>query len=118
MDTTQNINLNNVTELTGRRFRPTKEQSARINSGEITREQAFQEALANGWLDREPLKKDPIPQSFWLTEGLTLENFSEVSNRVLGKTRKFRISKDQKDRGLSREEAFAERVRIEQEKTS
>lgn len=49
-----------------------------------------------------------LPANFWQTQGLTLENFSDMAFQQTGHRIRFRRTKDQVTRGLTRAEAFAE----------
>lgn len=111
----ENLTLQNFTEVTGRRFRVSRDQQERIAAGHFTREQAFQEFLANGGLDNVARESAPsIPDAVFEREDLTLDNFGQVTLEVTGKTRRFRVSSSQSDRiragELTRAQAFAEYV--------
>lgn len=113
--TTQDLNIDNFTEVTGFRFRVSRNQKARIDANTITREQAFQEFLERGGLEELQKRSRPeIPDSVYLEPGLTLENFSERVKASIGIERRFRVSRDQKNRiadgSLTREGALAEIV--------
>lgn len=96
----------------GIRFRVTRDQHARIKAGTLTRELAFQEFVNSGGPERAAKKKAAaeVPISVWKDSQLTLENFSEKVRAATGHARRFRVSSEQKERGLSREEAFTETV--------
>jgi len=93
------LTLNNFTERTGFRFRISKEQKARMDAGTLTREQAFQEFLERGGLAELQKRSRPeIPDSVYLEDGLTLENFEERVAAAVGVARRFRVSQEQKER--------------------
>lgn len=84
----------------GKRFRRSKDQSER----KLSREEAFQEFSENGFV--HPVRRvvqSTIDPAVWKDPELTLANFGE---RTGG--RRFRMNKDQKGRGLNRDEAFEE----------
>lgn len=92
-------------EQTGKRFRRSKAQTERG----LTREEAFLEFRENSYC--HPVRRvvtSTIPPEVWRDGELTLANFSE---RTGG--RRFRMTKDQVKRGLTRQEAFAERMKQE-----
>lgn len=100
------LTLDEFSKQTGRRFRVTTEQAARIEAGTLTREVAFQEFLAAGGLEKVIPRKQQIPDEFYLQEGLTADNFSERLLAQTGIVRRFRISKDKA--GLTRDQALQE----------
>ena len=109
----QDLTLDNFTERTGFRFRISRDQKARIDAGSLTREGAFLEFLERGGLEELQKRSRPdIPDSVYLEDGLTLDNFAERVQAVVGVGRRFRVSREQKDRikdgTLSREGALAE----------
>ena len=111
--TMQDLTLDNFTERTGFRFRISREQKARIDAGSLTREAAFREFLERGGLEELQKRSRPdIPDSVYLEDGLTLDNFAERVQAVVGVARRFRVSREQKariaDGSLSREGALAE----------
>lgn len=168
-----NISLNNFKEVTGTRFRVSKNQSARIaltklgddrskvagpstdahimfaanlmdavnkngnplnwveeavmimNSGwdpdmELTREEAFNAFISSTDVSGLRSRVVPeIPDSVYLSEGLTLDNFSDRVKEATGVARRFRVSREQairiKDGTLTREDALLETIK---EKTS
>ena len=91
-----------------KRFRLTKSQRERITAGTLTREQAFQEFIATGGLERIRKTKQNVPASVWEDAELTIDNF-------LSKTGlRFRLTKEQasrvKDGSTTREQVFAEYI--------
>jgi len=76
----------------------------------LTRDGAFQEFLTNDGPNRLRDRKPNVPVSVWLDPELTLQNFEEKTLAATGHKIRFRIRKDQTQRGLSREEALAEIV--------
>lgn len=103
-EVSEQLTLSNFTEKTGLRFRITKAQKARIDAGEMTRDDAFAEFVANGGPSRLSDRKPEVPLSVWLAPDLTLENFKDRTGR------RFRRLKDQVQRGLSAQQAFEEIV--------
>jgi len=113
METTDNLTLENYTQVTGRRFRVSRDQKARIEAGTLTREGAFQEFLAQGGPETVEKRTRPdIPLSVYLEEGLTIDNFAERVESAIGVRRRFRVSREQSvriDNGdLTREGALQE----------
>lgn len=113
MTTTQDLTLDNFTERTGFRFRISRDQKARIAAGTLTREDAFAEFLQRGGLEElEKRSRPDIPDSVYLEDGLTLDNFSERVKAAIGIERRFRVSLKQQERidagTLTREQALAE----------
>ena len=111
--TMQDLTLDNFTERTGFRFRISREQKSRIDVGSLTREGAFQEFLERGGLEELQKRSRPdIPDSVYLEDGLTLDNFAERVAAIVGVARRFRVSREQKTRidgsTLTREGALAE----------
>ncbi|MCV0439834.1 MAG: hypothetical protein K5880_14495 [Hydrogenophaga sp.] len=108
------LTIENFTERTGFRFRISRDQKALIDDGQLTREQAFAEFLAGGGLERLQGRRPEIPDSLYLEDGLTLENFSDRVEAAIGVSRRFRVSREQhariKDGQLTREQALAEVV--------
>ena len=109
------LTLDNFTEKTGFRFRISREQKARIDAGTLTREAAFKEFLERGGLEELQKRSRPeIPDSLFLEDGLTLDNFDERVKALVGVGRRFRVSQEQKvriDAGtLTREGALAEAI--------
>jgi hypothetical protein len=106
------LTLANFREKTGYRFRVNEEQKQKIKDGQLTREQAFQEWLVNGGVANLKPRKPEIPTSVYLTEGLTVENFSERVKEATGVSRRFRMNREQCarfDEGkLTREQALQE----------
>lgn len=106
------LTLENFHDKTGFRFRVSNEQNERIANGTLTREQAFAEFLASGGAAKLKPRKPDVPDSVYMTEGLTLENFSERVKEATGIARRFRMSRDQvarhKNGTLTREQALAE----------
>lgn len=109
------ITLENYTEITGRRFRVSNDQKNRIEAGELTREEAFQEFINNGGLERNKRSEAPsIPDEVFERSDLTLDNFPEITKEITGQARRFRVSSEQSVRirngEITREQAFAEYV--------
>lgn len=106
------LTIDNFHDKTGFRFRVSNEQKERIGAGTLTREQAFAEFLANGGPAKLKPRKPEVPNSVYLSEGLTLENFSERVKAATGVARRFRMNREQckrHDEGqLTREQALAE----------
>ncbi len=107
------LTLDNFFARTGFRFRVSKEQRQRIEAGTLTREQAFEEFLSNGGIDRlQNQNKQVIPDTVFQDPDLTLDNFAEKVAAVTGTPRRFRVSRDQAQRirsgELTREQAFQE----------
>jgi len=110
------LTIDNFKEKTGKRFRITSEQKIRIANGSLTREQAFQEFLKSGGLEKTLQKKSPkLDENFWTDPELSLENFSEKAEQATGHKHRYRVSIEQKTRiengTLTREQAFEETVR-------
>lgn len=107
-----NLTIDNFTEQTGFRFRISRKQKIAINEGTLTREQAFQQFLQSGGLKRLQERRPEIPDSIYLEDGLTLENFSQRVEAAIGVSRRFRVSRDQhakiKSGEITREQALAE----------
>jgi hypothetical protein len=121
MDSTQQMTLSDFTGM-GYRFRLTDDQKARVDAGEITREQAFEEFRDNGGVDRRinagktPTRRYPaIPASFWLDPELTLDNYAEKIAEATGIPRRFRVPRNLQGQDLTREEAFARVVQQHRE---
>ena len=116
MTQTDDLTVENFTERTGRRFRVSREQHARIKAGTLTREEAFNEFLSNGGpqLSRPATTVTSVPIEVFLEPGLTIETFSDVVKAKTGKPRRFRVSSAQaeliKAGKLTREQAFSETV--------
>lgn len=114
MTNTENLTIDNFTNQTGFRFRVSRDQKARIDAGEITREQAFQEFLSSGGLERLESRLPEIPDSVYLDPTLTLENFSERVEAAIGVPRRFRVNQSQANRialgDMTRAQALAEVV--------
>jgi hypothetical protein len=106
------LTIDNFKERTGFRFRISKEQNARIEAGQLTRDQAFQEFLNNGGFDKMKSRRFEIPENVYSDPTLTLDNFSERVHSATGRKHRFRMSREQSarfERGeLTREQAFAE----------
>jgi hypothetical protein len=88
----------------------------------LTRDQAFEEFMQDGGLDRLMNQKPDVPNSVFLDEDLTLDNFEDKVEAAIGVKRRFRVSRGQHARiaagELTREEAFQEtvaRIRAEQQ---
>jgi len=111
---TMDLTIDNFTERTGFRFRISRDQKTAIDAGELTREQAFAQFMAEGGLERLQGRRPEIPDSLYLEDGLTLDNFSDRVEATIGVSRRFRVSRDQHARikagELSREQALAEVV--------
>ena len=88
------------------------------DSMSLTREDAFQEFLADGGLERLQNRNPEIPDSVYLDPDLTIDNFTSKVEAVIGVKRRFRVSRDQKarlkDGSLTREQALAEVVASKQ----
>lgn len=113
--TTSDLTTENFTERTGFRFRISQEQKDRIAAGALTREGAFQEFLASGGLERLQKSRRPdVPLELYQDPELTVENFSEKVKALTGVARRFRVSREQRQRikagTLTREQALAEIV--------
>lgn len=104
------VTLDNFYKETGSRFRMTQDQIRRVAAGEITRQQAFEEFIANGGQKPRKPKAVEIPISVYLDESLTIDNFSDKVFAATGENRRFRINAAQRARGLTREQAFQEVV--------
>jgi hypothetical protein len=106
------LTLANFHEKTGFRFRVSNEQNERIENGTLTREQAFEEFVASGGPAKLKPRKPEIPDSVYLSDGLTVDNFSERVKEATGVSRRFRMSREQfqrqKDGLLTREQALQE----------
>lgn len=106
------LTIDNFHERTGFRFRVSNEQNDRIKNGTLTREQAFAEFVASGGPAKLKPRKPEVPDSVYLSDGLTLENFSERVQAATGVARRFRMDREQcarNDAGtLTREQALAE----------
>jgi len=76
----------------------------------LTREQAFEDFLAEGGLERLQNRPVDIPLSVYLDADLTLENFSAKVEEAIGSPRRFRASQEQhaliKSGQMTREEAL------------
>lgn len=111
---TVHVTLANFTEVTGRRFRVTRNQRERIEANTLTREDALQEFIRNGGLDSAVNKTSQIPVEVWASEGLTQENFSERVEALTGNKRRFRMNRSQAARvnsgEITRKQAFEETV--------
>lgn len=110
---TSDLTLENFTEKTGFRFRISREQQAKINDKSLTREEAFREFLDGGGLERLQQRSKPeVPDSVYLEDGLTIDNFSERVKLATGTARRFRVSREQAQRieagTITREQALLE----------
>lgn len=86
----------------------------------LTREAAYEAFMAvssdtgQTGLDKLRSRKPAIPDEIFLQEGLTLENFSERLEVLIGVKRRFRLSRPLaarvKAKEITREQAFAETV--------
>ena len=116
-ETQEELTLDNFTERTGRRFRVSREQNARIKAGSLTRQGAFEEFMANGGTNSS--ESNPIPISVLQDPEMSLDNFTKVVRERIGENRRFRVSSEQNTRiksgELTREEAFSEWVRAQVE---
>jgi hypothetical protein len=84
----------------GTRFRRTRNQ---VQRG-LSREEAFQEFVAEGYRKSDQRSvRSIIPDNVWQDPELTLNNFGDKSG---GK--RFRMTKKQKQAGLTRSQAFEE----------
>ncbi len=113
--TTTDLTTENFTERTGFRFRISQEQKDRIDAGTLTREGAFQEFLASGGLERlQGSRRPDVPLQVYQDPELTVDNFSEKVKALTGVARRFRVSREQRQRikagTLTREQALAEIV--------
>lgn len=101
------LTLDNFLERTGLRFRVSSTQFELIKSGELTREQAFQDALASGEIQKRVAEEMTL-RSAWHDSTLTLANFKERTGR------RFRLSRERTQmvdaKLITREEAFAQTV--------
>jgi len=109
------LTLENFTKETGLRFRVSMAQQLAIKSGTLTREQAFNDFLANGGLEKLKNKSRPeVPDEVYHMDGLTLENFGEFVEKKIGVSRRFRVSREQAKRieegTLTREQALQETI--------
>ena len=116
MTTVLNLTIENFTATTGFRFRISREQGQRIKAGTLTREQAMQEFLANGGLERLKVSRRPdVPDEVFTDPTLTIANFSDKVKNLTGVSRRFRVTQEQRGRiaagTLSREQALAEIVK-------
>jgi len=109
---TNEYTLENFQAKTGFRFRVSNEQNEKIKNGQLTREQAFTEFLESGGANNLKPRKPDVPDSVYLSEGLTLDNFSERVKEATGQARRFRMSREQSERmkagSLTREQALLE----------
>lgn len=122
---TDELTLDNFRTRTGFRFRVSNEQNERIEAGTLTREQAFAEFLASDGAAKLKPRKPEVPDSVYLSDGLTLENFSERVKSATGMARRFRMNREQCARNeqglLTREQALIEviaSVKAAQDKTN
>lgn len=106
------LTIENFHAKTGFRFRVSNEQFERIEAGTLTREAAFAEFLASGGVEKLKPRKPEVPDSVYLEDGLTVDNFSERVKAATGVVRRFRMSREQckrrKDGLLTREQALQE----------
>ena len=106
------LTLDNFHAKTGFRFRVSNEQNERIANGSLTREQAFAEFVAAGGASKLKPRKPEVPNEVYLSEGLTLENFTQRIQEATGIARRFRMSREQcarhKAGSLTREAALQE----------
>jgi len=106
------LTLENFQEKTGFRFRVNNEQHERIANGTLTREQAFAEFLASGGAAKLKPRKPEIPNEIYMSDGLTIANFSERVLAATGTARRFRMNREQTERfkqgTLTREAALQE----------
>jgi hypothetical protein len=77
---------------------------------QLDREGAFREFLNDGGLERLQNRRPEIPDSVYLDPDLTLDNFPQKVEAAIGVACRFRMSRDQKTRKISREDALAEIV--------
>ena len=103
----ENMTLETFQQTTGMRFRVTREQKKLIDEGVMSREDAFQEALESGEIQRR-IDAAQNAESFWADPELSMENFKEKSGR------RFRLDRDRarrvKNNEITRQEAFNELV--------
>jgi hypothetical protein len=76
----------------------------------LTREGAFEEFLAGNGLKTLQDKKPDIPDAVFLQPDISLENFQDRVEAAIGTKRRFRMSREQKQRGISHQDAFNETV--------
>jgi hypothetical protein len=80
----------------------------------LSREAAYEQFRQEQGLERLRGRKPSIPDEIFLQEGLTLENFSERLEALIGVKRRFRLSRSLAQRvvqkELTRDQAFAETV--------
>lgn len=110
--TNNDLTLDNFHAKTGFRFRISNEQHERIANGTLTREQAFAEFLASDGVARLKPHKPEVPDSVYLSDGLSVANFSERVKEATGVSRRFRMNREQRQREkdglLNREQALQE----------
>jgi hypothetical protein len=103
----EDLTLDNFLERTGLRFRVSNTQFELIKAGQLTREQAFQEALENGDIQKRIAEEEAL-RNAWHDPTLTLGNFKERTGR------RFRLNRERtqmvETKVITREEAFAQTV--------
>lgn len=97
----EEISFESYERITGKRFKLTKAEKTAGLSREEALANRFNEGLEK-YSTPVPRAKPPLSNEVWNDPELSLENFLEKTGR------RFRISPDQKERGLSREQAFEE----------
>jgi len=116
------LTADNFTAQTGLRFRVSREMKERIASGALNREQAFQEWLAGGGLQKLQSRRPAVPDSVYFDPDLTPDNFSAKTEAAIGVPCRFRVSREQKARidagTLTREGALAEIVAKKRNQTT
>jgi hypothetical protein len=84
------------------------------SESELTREKAFEEFVASGGVQALDDRKPPVPDSVYLEEGLTLENYQDRVLAATGVRRRFRLSTDLsekvRNKTMTREQAFQETI--------
>jgi hypothetical protein len=80
----------------------------------LSREAAYEQFRQERGLERLQGRKPSIPDEIFLQDGLTLENFSERLESLIGVKRRFRLARSLAQRvenkELTRQQAFAETV--------
>lgn len=90
------------------------------DSLKLSREQAYELFRQEQGLERLQGRKPSIPDEIFLQEGLTLDNFSERLEALIGVKRRFRLSRELakrvENKELTREQAFQETVAQKRQK--
>lgn len=80
----------------------------------LSRDAAYEQFRQAQGLERLQSRKPAIPDEIFLQEGLTLDNFSERLEALIGVKRRFRLSRELakrvENKELTREQAFQETV--------